>query len=172
MLSALVVASVLAANPSAPDASHRALAMELVHLVTPEASYRSGIQEMTAQMVPTLEAQARSTGTTLPPDFRQRFDAALFEVVPYEEQSTWAADVYARHFTKSELKDLIAFYRTALGRKLASALPSIMGEVGKQVSEIIPQRLPAALKRHGLLPQGGAGQPEPVKQASPPTKQL
>jgi hypothetical protein len=146
--------------------------MELVHLVTPEASYRNGIQEMTAQMVPALEAQARSTGTALPPDFRQRFDAALFEVVPYEEQSTWAADVYARHFTRSELKDLIAFYRTALGQKLATQLPVIMGEVGKRVTEIIPQRLPGALKRHGLLPQGGGGQPDPAKQSSPPTKQL
>jgi hypothetical protein len=172
MLFALVVVGVLAADPSGADASQRALAMELVQLVTPESSYRSGIQQMTAQMVPSLEAQARATGTTLPPDFRQRFDAVLFEVVPYEEQSSWAADVYARHFTASELKDLIAFYRTALGQKLARQLPTIMGEVGKRVSDIIPQRLPAALKKHGLLPQGAGGQTQPAKQSSPPTKQL
>jgi uncharacterized protein len=173
MLSALFVAGVLAADPSGIDASQRALAMELVRLVTPESSYRSGVHEMTAQMVPSLEAQARATGTALPPDFRQRFDAVLLEVVPYDEQSSWAADVYARNFTASELKDLIAFYRTALGQKLATRLPTIMGEVGKRVSEILPQRLPAALKKHGLLPQGGAGeQPQPVKQSSQPTKQL
>ncbi|HEY1905849.1 MAG TPA: DUF2059 domain-containing protein [Myxococcaceae bacterium] len=176
MLSVLVVAAVLAADPPRPDASHRALAMELVQLVTPEPSYRSGVQQMTAQMVPSLEAQARATGTTLPPDFRQRFEAVLLEVVPYEEQSSWAADVYARNFTASELKELIAFYRTTLGQKLATRLPTIMGEVGKRVSDIIPQRMPAALKKHGLLPQGQGEQPatspQPAKQSSPPTKQL
>jgi hypothetical protein len=172
MLSALVMVGVLAADPG-PDATQRALALELVRLVTPESSYRSGVQQMTAQMLPSLEAQARANGTMLPPDFRQRFDAVLFEVVPYDEQSTWAADVYARNFTASELKDLIAFYRTGLGQKLATRLPAIMGEVGKRVSDILPQRLPAALKRHGLLPQGQGGQPatSPVKQSSP-TKQL
>jgi hypothetical protein len=175
MLSALVVVGVLAADPSGPDASQRALALELVRLVTPESSYRSGVQQMTAQMLPSLEAQARASGATLPPDFRQRFDAVLFEVVPYDEQSSWAADVYARNFTASELKDLIGFYKTALGQKLATRLPAIMGEVGKRVSEILPQRLPAALKRHGLLPEKGqGGQPatSPAKQSSPPTKQL
>ena len=166
MLTTLVVLGLVAANPAGPDAAQRALALELVQLVTPESTYRSGLQQMTEQMVPSLEAQAKAGGTTLPADFRKRFDAVLLEVVPYAEQSSWAADVYARNFTSSELKDLIAFYRTPLGRKLASRLPTIMGDVGKRVSEIMPQRLPAALQRHGLIP-GAAAQP----QAKPPAKQ-
>jgi hypothetical protein len=56
-----------------------------------------------------------------------------------------------------------------VGRKLAAKLPEIMGEAGKKVGEVIPQRLPAALKRHGLIGDGqqDAATPrtvEPAKQ--------
>lgn len=165
MVPTLVVVGLLSANPSTPDAAKQALALELVQLVTPESSYRAGMQQMTLQILPSLEAQAKASGTTLPADFAQRFDAMMQEVVPYSEQSAWAADIYARNFSASELKDLIAFYRTALGRKLASRLPAIMGEVGKRVSEILPQRLPAAMKRLGLVPQrpsDTSSKPEPA----------
>jgi hypothetical protein len=140
-----------AAAPATFTPEQRALALELVQLVQPELSYRSGLEQMTEQMLPSLEAQAASNGKPLPPDFRKRFNAALLEVVPYQEVMGWSAELYAQRFSASELKQLIAFYKTPLGRKISLMLPEFMGEVGKKISVLMPQRLPAALKRHGLL---------------------
>jgi len=158
MSTALVVFLLLGADPAAEQ---RALALQLVQLVQPESSYRAGLQQMMDQMLPPLEAQARANGKPLPPDVRKRMMAALLEVVPYPEMMQWSAQLYAERFSAKELKELLAFYKTPLGRKLASKLPELMGEAGKKVSSVIPERLPAALQRHGLT--GEAEEPAPKK---------
>src|SRR5262249_23954523 len=132
-----------------------------------EASYRSGLQQMMDQMLPPLEAQARANGKPLPPDVRKRMMAALLEVVPYAEMKQWTAELYAERFTTAELKELVAFHRKPLGQKLASKLPELMGEAGKKVSSVLPERLPGALQRHGLV--GNAEEPAP--KSLEPTKQ-
>ena len=171
MSSALLVLLLVGAEPAAshPElAEQRALALQLVELVQPESSYRAGLEQMMDQMLPSLEAQARASGKALPADTRQRMNAALLEVVPYPEMKQWSAEMYAQRFTSAELKELLKFYRTPLGRKLASKLPEIMGEAGKKVGEVLPQRIPAALRRHGLL---GPGQEESPPQSLEPAKQ-
>ena len=150
MSPALLVALLLHADP-APSAEQRAVALQLVELVQPESSYRAGLQQMMDQMTPSLEAQARATGKPLPPDYKQRMNAALLDVMPYPEMKQWSADIYAQRFTVPELKELVAFYRTPVGRKVAAKLPEIMGEVGKKITAVVPERLPGALRRHGLL---------------------
>ena len=168
MNAALLVVLLLGADPPAL-AQQRAVALQLVELVQPESSYRAGLQQMMEQMVPSLEAQARATGKPLPPDYKQRMNAVLLEVVPYQEMKQWSAEIYAQRFTVAELKELVAFYRTPVGRKLASKLPEIMGEAGKKVSVVLPERLPGALRRHGLI---GDGSEEPAPPRSPePAKQ-
>jgi hypothetical protein len=157
MHSALLVLLLAAADPAASQPAlteQRSLALQLVELVQPESSYRAGLQQMMDQMLPSLEAQARASGKTLPADTRQRMNAVLLEVVPYGEMKAWSADIYARRFSSAELKQLLQFYRTPVGRKLASKLPEIMGEAGKKVGEVLPARLPAALRRHGLIGDG------------------
>jgi uncharacterized protein len=171
MSSALLVLLLVGAEPAAshPElAEQRALALQLVELVQPESSYRAGLQQMMDQMLPSLEAQARASGKPLPADTRQRMNAVLLEVVPYPEMKQWSAEIYAQRFTRAELKELLAFYRTPVGRKLASKLPEIMGEAGKKMSEVLPQRLPAALRRHGLI---GDGQEQSPPQSPEPAKQ-
>jgi uncharacterized protein len=171
MSSALLVFFLLGADPAASHpqlAEQRALALQLVELVQPESSYRAGLQQMMDQMVPSLEAQARASGKPLPPDYKQRINAALLEVVPYQEMKQWSAEIYAQRFTAPELKQLLGFYRTPVGRKLASKLPEIMGEAGKKVSVILPERLPGALRRHGLI---GEGSEEPAPRSLEPAKQ-
>ena len=168
MSPALLVVLLLGADP-APSAEQRAVALQLVELVQPESSYRAGLQQMMDQMVPSLEAKARATGKPLPPDYKQRMNAALLDVMPYAEMKQWSADIYAKRFTAAELKQMVAFYRTPVGRKVAAKLPEIMGEVGKKITVVVPERLPGALKRHGLL---GDESDQPAPPPSPePAKQ-
>ena len=169
MSPALLLVLLLGADPPA-SAEQRVVALQLVELVQPESSYRAGLQQMMDQMVPSLEAKARATGKPLPPDYKQRMNAALLDVMPYPEMKQWSADIYAQRFTVAELKQLVAFYRTPVGRKVAAKLPEIMGEVGKKITAVVPERLPGALRRHGLLgdeseqPAPPTGSPDPAKQ--------
>lgn len=168
----LLVTLLLGADPAAgsPELTEqRALALQIVELVQPEPTYRAGLQQMIDQMLPSVEAQARASGKPLPADFRQRMNAAVLEVIPYAEMKQWSAEIYARRFTAAELRELLAFYRTPVGRKLASKLPEIMGEVGKKMNTVLPERLPAALRRHGLV--GGDAQEHPPKSLEPAKQQ-
>jgi len=150
------------AGPSTATPEQRALATELVQLVQSEATYRATLDRMTEQMMPTMEAQSKANGKPLPDDFRKRFKAVLLEVVPYQELVEWSSGLYAERFTAAELRDLIAFYKTPLGQKISLILPEMMGEVGRKTAAIMPGRLPAALRRHGLLP--GQQQTPPLEQ--------
>lgn len=147
---ALALGLALASQPTRAEAGEAEVkaATELVRLVTPKAAYDDMMTQMTAGMMQTLVAQ----GQKVPPDAAAKIQKAVGEVLPYEEMITWSAEVYATRFTVSELKELTKFYKTPLGSKLAKALPDIMGEVGKKMATILPERMPGALKRAGLTP--------------------
>ncbi len=50
--------------------------------------------------------------------------------------------IYARHFTKSELQDIIAFHATATGRKLLATTPLIFQEsMAATQKRIVPQMI-------------------------------
>ena len=56
--------------------------------------------------------------------------------------------VYAKHFSHDDIKEMIAFYESPLGKKITAALPSItqesmkLGELwGRDIAEKVKQRL-------------------------------
>ena len=65
--------------------------------------------------------------------------------------------VYHRYFTADEVKGMIGFYSTALGRKAISAMPGLMSESmvigrewGESLSPAIAERVRARLKKEGV----------------------
>jgi len=69
--------------------------------------------------------------------------------------------VYDKHFTHAEIRELLAFYRTAIGRKTIAVLPKVVGESmvlgekwGESLRPEIEKRVAAALRKEGLLPPG------------------
>jgi uncharacterized protein len=67
--------------------------------------------------------------------------------------------LYAKYFTHADVKGLIAFYETELGRKTIANMPSLLregGEIGQQWAQgampRIIQTLETRLKSEGLLP--------------------
>jgi hypothetical protein len=62
------------------------------------------------------------------------------------------APVYARHLTSKELDDIIAFYQTAAGKKLASSQGAITAEsmsVGQDWGAILGEKVLKKLKEKG-----------------------
>lgn len=79
--------------------------------------------------------------------------------------------VYARHFTREEIRELIVFYKTPVGAKTIKELPLIAGESlgvgnywGKSVAPELQGRISARLGKDGYIP------PKPVEKAPPPDK--
>jgi len=140
LCSALVVLGV--ASPSRatePSAEFRASVQELMEL--------SGASQMGLQVAngafQSVVASLERSGSGLP----QRAVAILQEVASelYEEffgDSERLLDdltpVYARYFTKSEIDELVAFYRTPIGQKSIRVMPMIVQEsmaVGQRWAE-------------------------------------
>ncbi len=68
--------------------------------------------------------------------------------------------VYDKHFTHEEIRELLAFYQTSLGRKTLGVMPRVNMEslVATQqwlasLRPEIDRRVTEALRREGLLPQ-------------------
>src|SRR5262245_986789 len=144
----LLLPFALFANEALAQTEAKKTAVELVKLIITPATYKDMLQQMTDNMLPAMRAQAPN----LPPDIATKLVAAVEDALPYDELVGWTADVYASKFSVPELKDLIAFYKSPVGRKLARIMPELMGESGKKMGELLPVRLPAAMKKQGIGP--------------------
>jgi hypothetical protein len=73
-----------------------------------------------------------------------------------DELMSYAAKLYAERFSEQELKDMLAFYKSALGRKMTSVEPQVLDETfnyiqqwGQRVSEDVMNRFRAEMKKKG-----------------------
>lgn len=67
--------------------------------------------------------------------------------------------IYDRYFSHQEIRELLAFYQTPIGRKSISVLPKVVAESmaagqrwGQSLGPEIERRITAALRREGMLP--------------------
>lgn len=65
--------------------------------------------------------------------------------------------IYDKYFTHAEVRELLAFYRTPIGRRAIEVLPKVVGESmaagqawGKSLEPEINRRIEAALKQEGI----------------------
>ena len=159
----VVVAAVMwSAVPAWAGEKERAAALDLVKMVVPRDTYDQMIQQMTEAM----SQQFRQAGEKLPADFDKKIQAAVNDVMSYDDVLGWTADIYAARFTVAELKDIEKFYKTPVGVKVMKLLPELSGEIGKKIATVLPERMPAALKKNGLMPD----EPAAAEEAPAPTK--
>jgi hypothetical protein len=69
--------------------------------------------------------------------------------------------IYDKHLTQQDIRDLLAFYETPLGKKIIRVMPQVMQEsihegekLAKSFGPEIDQRIRMALKREGVQLQG------------------
>lgn len=146
-LSLVLGLSLFGVQPAWADAD-RKVTMELVQLVTPQETYKAMIEQMTKQMLGSMQ----QSGAKVPPGTDTKMGQAVSEVLPYDDLANWTVDVYVKRFTTEEIKQLIVFYKTPVGKKASKMIPEISGEVGQKLGPILMQRLPAAMKKVGLTP--------------------
>lgn len=120
------------------------------------------VTQLGAIMAEQVITAMRQTNPSLP----QRADAVVTNVVEtyvtarssHNEVMHLLVPIYAKYLTRNDVQQLIKFYRTPVGRKLAGVTPSISldsSRVGQQWAQSIAPgleaRLMEALKREGLV---------------------
>ena len=156
LLALLVLALSLALPVRAqePSAETLAAARELSAIMTGDT-----ISQMTAAMAnqiwPSIEQQLGSKvdAATLA-EIRTEFEGSLKAFTA--EVMKDAPDVYARHFSAQELRDMVAFYRSPTGSKALHEMPKVMADVGGRMAprmqalqSDLDQRMRAILQKHG-----------------------
>jgi hypothetical protein len=139
-------------NPT-PNAGSIALAKELLAL-------KGGAQMFDGMVIGVIESAKNSflpsnptlnkPLTEVSTQLRQEFEPKMTEL--FNEVSK----AYARHFTEQELKELLAFYRTTLGKKVLST-ESLAVEDGfkraqdwtNEFSDAVLSRMRAEMKKRG-----------------------
>lgn len=119
-------------------------------------------QQTTQRMLERMVEQLQRSQPALP---ERALQAVRQELAAFVEEKFFAegglidqqAPIYHEHFTHDEIRELIGFYESPIGRKLAQEQPGISVELMKftesSVAQLLPQlhsRLSEALKKEGI----------------------
>ena len=149
LLSTLALACLLSLLPRAASAEDKPAATpspEWVRVMVPKEAYDALVEQMHEQMAAAMQQR----GPAFSAEKKGALKTAMMECLPYEDLLAWSAEVYAKHFTAKELKQIAAFYKTPTGKKAAQIMPLLNGEVMAKMSPVLMERMPVALKKHGL----------------------
>ncbi len=143
-----------AAAPAAPAPSpaHLALARELITI--------NGLSRLVDPFLPQFSAQVRR-GAVTRPELTKDLDQVLESLKPEVDQQKQAmvdttARYYASTFSETELKDLIAFFKTATGQKYLQLSPKVLDGLAveaqrwaERTSEQVMARVRAEMAKRG-----------------------
>jgi hypothetical protein len=99
------------------------------------------VEQSTHNLMKSMIASFKTDNQDIPEEFFDELSSRL-EKTMMEEMATITAHAYAKHFSESELKELLEFYSTPLGAKLCDKLPEIQQElyqVGAELGQKVAQ---------------------------------
>jgi len=119
-------------------------------------------QAMRAGVAASFDAQIQQNPLMAP--FRPAMEAFTTKYLTWERVGPAMAKLYATHFTEPELRDLLAFYRSPIGRKLVAEQGALTAEGARIAQAALQPHLPelqaAILERAAELQR--SGQPAPA----------
>jgi len=120
-----------------------------------------GASDMYANLIPNVVAQTK--GVLLQNNLNYQKDLNEVAVIVAQnlagrtkEVGDGMAQIYANEFTEQELKDMVTFYKTPLGRKLLTAEPtairlsmSYMNQWAQSFAEVVNAEFRAEMRKRG-----------------------
>jgi hypothetical protein len=130
------------------DEGHREAILELMQLTESEKM----IDQMLTLTVLGMMQALQSARPDIPADaFDTAEGAAITVMVDHQGEFLDAmVEIYARHFTVDEIRELNVFYRSPLGRKVIRKMPETMAEgaaAGRAWAESLEPQVRAAVER-------------------------
>lgn len=116
-----------AAAPRAATDRKKEDIRKLLELTGTKQLMASSMEGMMTSMRPVLENSLPAGNYR--PQLVELFMAKFKAKVDFDRLTDMAADVYDKHFSHEEIKQLVAFYQTPVGQKLTAALPEITNEM-------------------------------------------
>lgn len=108
----------------------------------------TGSSQLSTQILDQLLPQYKTAFPDVPEDVWNEFRDEL----NVDDLMTQIIPVYEKHFTHEEIKQLIDFYKTPLGQKTISVLPSVMQEsmmIGQKWGMDAAERVMKKLEERG-----------------------
>jgi hypothetical protein len=143
-----VLLAVAMAGPAAAQDTPHDLARELARLMLDSTARRSIEEPLIASMVQGVAGalQTRLNRRLLEAEWQMVAEIVrrfIAQTLGPERSEAIAADVYVRHFDADELRALLAFQRSPVGRKTAQLAPVVAAETAQAMDRAI--RTSAAL---------------------------
>ncbi|MEJ8843882.1 DUF2059 domain-containing protein [Lacibacter sp. H375] len=142
LLYVLIFFFLVAVNTNAQTDTKGKLIKEMLEL--------SGAKKMALQTMEMMIASYKKQLPAVDTDFWDEFmkEAQAGDLIDM------IAPVYAKHFTEAEIKELVAFYKTPIGKKLVDKLPVITQEsygIGEEWGKALGEKVAAKLKAAGYF---------------------
>jgi uncharacterized protein len=138
---------------------------DIRRLLQLNGSGQAGVQVF-EQMLPNMSELFRAMFDTMPAQTRER----AVRIMEEEGRKGFTAErmveelvpIYDKYFTAEEIKSLIAFYESPVGKKLVASQPSIIteaGAVGEKIGNEVVEKILRRYQEEGVTPPR-TGQPE------------
>jgi uncharacterized protein len=136
----------------APDAASKEDVKKLFEVMQSHDQMSQMMQQLFAQMRTLNREQVKQQHPEITEADLARIDRESEDLIknfPMDEMLSDIVPVYQRHFTKSEIAALIAFYSSPVGQKFLHEMPAVTAETMRTVYPRIEKAVDAALKRAG-----------------------
>lgn len=151
----------LSSRAAADDASYRNSILEFFKLADMEGMMDSNIDTM-------LKAQLQMNPSLAP--LADTFKEFMTKYMSWKSLEADFVKIYMQAFTEAEFKQMLAFYKTPVGKKALREMPKLMQQGAQLGAERVQQHTPElmqALQASGVKP-GPRGAPAPAPGTAAP----
>ena len=134
----------------APDAASKEDVQKLFDVMASRDQVRQLMEQMFAQMRAINRQEMKKKHPEISEDELARSERGSEELIqnfPIDEMLSDMVPVYQRHFTKTEIDGLTAFYSSPVGQKFLHEMPAVTAETIRVAMPRIQATVDAALKR-------------------------
>ena len=134
----------------APDAASKEDVRKLFDVMASRDQVRQLMDQMFAQMRAINRQEMKKKHPEISEEELARSERGSQELIrsfPIDEMLSDMVPVYQRHFTKTEIDGLTAFYSSPIGQKFLHEMPAVTAETMRVAMPRIQATVDAALKR-------------------------
>jgi hypothetical protein len=129
---------------STAECSKEPIHVQLARAIFPRENWQRFMKDASAELTHQI-AESGKGQIELAPSFADRLQEQYEELVPYEEMLSYQARLLDSQYTKAELRQLLVFFRTPLGRKSVPFMHNLMASSMQRAQLKFQSEMAAAL---------------------------
>jgi hypothetical protein len=122
------------------------LHVRVARAVFPRERWQKLMRDSSEELTKQISEQGKGR-IRLAPQFAERLRQEYEQMIPYEEMVGYQAEILGSHYNRLELRHMLAFYTSPVGKKAVRIIPALMGDSLVRAQAKVHERLPAALER-------------------------